>query len=353
MLDKGLGERFGELPGGRAAQVFTLRNGRGVCARVSDFGARLLSLEVPDRHGTLGNVVLSLKTLADYRNDPAYLGATVGRVAGRIGGGRFSLGGSDYRLACNSEQYCLHGGEHGFSSQLWQSAAVDGNSVELRYLEPRERNGFPGDLDCSVRYELRDDNTLALHYRATTSADTPFNPTHHSYFNLSGGGDILSHEVQLACASIVATDDDGRPCRRPVRAGYNDYQTPVTLSSRRVLDTGNADFYGILEEGRVANPRFAARVRDRESGRVLEVHTTEPGIVFYAGLGLDENVRDVGTGTGTGEGEWEGAYRRHAGLCLETQDYADSINHPELGQAILRTGEVFSSTTEYRFSVES
>lgn len=341
-------ERFGELPTTETVTAYTLRNSRGAAARIIDYGATLLSLQMPDRDGVYADIVLGMDSLAGYLNNNAYLGATVGRVAGRIRNGTFAIGGRDYDVGCNAGAYCLHGGDAGFSRRLWHRCTDidmtgDEASVQLALFDATEHSGFPGNLSCRVTYTLSNDNILIISYGASSTADTPFNPTHHSYFNLAGGGDVLAHEVQLSCAEIAVHDAAG-VSRQAVQPGYNDYRSPTALSSRRVLDVGNADFYGFLDGGRAAQPRFAARVRDPSSGRVMEVFTTDPGIVFYAGLSLGKEYRLSGKAGQT--------YSRYSGLCLEPQDFADSINYPMLGNAILRAGDLFQSTTEYRFSHE-
>lgn len=339
---------FGVLPTGEMVSAYTLRNRPGAAARIIDYGATLLSLQMPDRNGAYADVVLGMDSLAGYLSNEAYLGATVGRVAGRIRHGKFAMGGRDYDVGCNAGSYCLHGGPAGFSRQLWQrrsdtEMSGDEASLELSLVDVGERSGFPGDLSCRVTYTLSDDNILIISYKASSTADTPFNPTHHSYFNLAGGGDVLAHEVQLACAEIAVSDAAGVR-RQTVEPGYNDYRSPIALASRRALDEGNADFYGFLEGGIAAQPRFAARVREPSSGRTMEVFTTEPGIVFYAGISLEQ---EASLGGKAGH-----AYSRYSGLCLEPQDFADSVNHPKLGNAILRAGDVYRSITEYRFSYE-
>lgn len=335
---------WGVLDDGQEVGVHTLRNARGAIARISEYGATLLELQMPDREERFANIVLGVDSFDQAVANVFYLGATIGRVAGRISDGRFRLGGVAYDVGQNSETFCLHGGEQGFSHSLWApvgKGSTTPSSIELQLHEPAARNGFPGDVRCSVRYTLSDDNHLRIDYTASSTADTPFNPTHHSYFNLAPGGDILGHALELACDSSAVSTADGM-ARVPLRENYNDYRTATLLCTRDILDSGNADFYGFLPGGRVSDPRFAARVCEEGSGRQMEVFTTEPGLVFYAGLGLGEGATEAGE-AGAGFGPC-------AGLCLETQDFADSVNHPTLGNAILKTGDTFRSTTEYRFS---
>ncbi len=343
-------EVFGQLAGGEEASLFTLESPEGYRARICDFGATLVSLEVPDHQGVLGDVVLGYHRLQDYEDNPAYLGATIGRVAGRIPGGQFTVDGKCHSVGCNSEDFCLHGGERGFSHRLWTVCSEETScfpqqptvveSIELALRETAPVNGFPGTVDCRVRYSLNERGVLAIDYWARSTHRTPFNPTHHSYFNLAGQGDVQEHTVQLACSEYVVSVTQER---RPVEAGFNDYRRGLRLKDQGDLLVDNGDFFAYLPGARTTAPRFAARVSEPTRGRVMEVHTTEPGIVFYAGLALGDGAAPPGKG-GV-------AYAALAGLCLETQDYANSINRPDLGRAILDADETFRSRTEYRFGV--
>lgn len=339
-------ESYGTLADGREVQRFTLENANGLKARVMTLGATLTELHVPDREGNLADVVLGKDSLDEYIAGHPCFGSTCGRVAGRIGGASFEIDGQVYPLVANNGPNCLHGGDEGFHLLLWEASIIEEQGVEklrLSLSDPDGHNGFPGILECSVTYALLDDDSLEIQYQAQTNKTTPLNLTNHSYFNLAGSGNVLDHELQIFADSVATVDENssllGR--RDPVTAGYNDYREPVRLGSRQ-LEVGNADIHFFVDGGRTAEPKLAAKVVDPNSGRALEVLTTEPGVQFYAGLSLSEDGADSGKG-GT-------VHQACDGFCLETQDYADSINFPEMGGAILVAGESFQSTTLFRFS---
>lgn len=340
---------YGRLPSGEVVSLFTLTNAHGLRAEVCSYGGILVSLHLPNREGELGDVVLGKDSLQDYLAGHSCFGSICGRVAGRISGARFEIEGTPYTLADNNNGNNLHSGPEGFHTMLWAAEVIEDfglEKLELRLLDPDGHNGFPGTVTCSVTYALLDDNSLQIHYQATADQTTPFNPTNHSYFNLRGSGDVLDHVVHIFSDSVATVDEHstliGR--RDPVVPGYNDYQKPVRLGDREKLDVGNADIYFFLPEGRTPQPKTAAVVKEPTSGRVMEVLTTEPGVQFYAGLSLADEGPERGKG---------GVHHQAlAGFCLETQDYADSINYPQMGGAILKPGDTFKSTTVFRFSVQ-
>ncbi|MDQ8193600.1 galactose mutarotase [Coraliomargarita sp. SDUM461003] len=341
---------YGTLPSGEAVDLFTLTNANGLSAEVTNYGAILVSLNVPDREGALTDVVLGKDSLEDYLAGHPCFGSICGRVAGRIGGASFELDGKTYPLEANYEGISnLHSGPEGFHTMLWKAEIIEDFGVQklqLQLTDPDGHNGFPGEVHCTVTYALLDNDALEIHYEASSDHTTPFNPTNHSYFNLRGEGDILGHKLQILADSVATVDENcsliGR--RDPVVAGYNDYREPVQLGSLKTLEVGNADIHFFLNEGRTAQAKLAARVIEPDSGRIMEVLTTAPGVQFYAGLSLSEEGPEIGKG---------GAHHKpmHA-LCLETQDYADSIHFPEMGNAILKPGETFKSTTLFRFSAQ-
>ena len=341
---------YGTSPSGQATSLFTLTNKNGLSAKVTNYGGILVALNVPDRAGKLADVVLGKDTLEGYVAGHPHFGATTGRVAGRIGSGEFSLEGKSYKLAINNGPNALHGGLQGYDKLVWDAEIINDHGVDklrLSITDPEGSNGFPGTVECTVTYALLDDNTLEIAYTASTDKTTPFNITNHSYFNLkgSGKGDILGHEMQIFADSVATIDDDatlqGR--RAPVVDGFNDYREPVALGSRE-LTIHNADIHFFIDNGRTKLPKAAAVVHEPESGRVMEVFTTEPGVQFYAGLFLSCDGPEIGKG-----GVIHGP---KTGFCLETQDYADSVNFPDMGGAILTPDEPFSSTTLYRFSAK-
>ena len=341
---------FGNLLNGAPVRLFTLRNSQGCCAKVMNYGGILVSFEVPDREGKLTDIVLGKDCLEDYLAGHPYFGAIVGRVAGRIGAGRFTLEGKTFELAQNNHANCLHGGLEGFDKLLWAASIVgteDAPRLQLKLDDPDGHNHFPGNVSCTVTYELLETNALKVTYEATTDRATPLNLTNHSYFNLDGhdSGDVLDHQVQILADRVGSVDDTSTLVGRldPVRAGYNDYREPVTLAQRDRLEVGNADIFFRHSEGRTPEPKRVACVYSPRSGRSLDVLTTEPGVQFYAGLALSEDGPERGKDGAT--------YPPLSGLCLETQSYPDSVNCPEVGDAILRPGQVFRSTTIYQFGV--
>ncbi|MFP4070155.1 MAG: aldose epimerase family protein [Opitutales bacterium] len=341
-------QEFGTLPDGQRASLFTLENKNGLRAAITNYGGIIVALHVPDRHGDLADVVLGKDDLQGYLDGHPYFGSITGRVAGRIRKGRFELDGELHQLPLNQPPSCLHGGDEGFDKMLWDAEIIDDGvkKLRLKYTDPEGHNHFPGTVDCTVTYALLDDNSLEIKYHATTDKATPFNLTNHSYFNLRGcgNGDVLGHSVQIFAETTAVVDEDSTlvGCREPVREDYNDFRKPVTLGELDTLEVGNADIHFFLEGGRTHLPKPAAVVREPESGRVMEVFTTEPGLQFYAGLFLDEE--------GPEPGKNGVLHKACDALCLETQDYPDSVNFPHMGGAILRPDEAFKSTTIYRFS---
>ena len=343
---------FGKLPNGDTAHLFTLRNANGMEARITNFGGIIVGLTAPDRDGKFADVILGKDNLEGYLAGHPYFACITGRVAGRIGAGKFSIDGTDYTLEINDSPNALHGGSQGFHSFAWDAkiTKVDGvDKLKLTTTDPSGSNGFPGTVNCVVTYALLEDNSLEITYEAETDRTTPFNITNHAYFNLrgEGNGDALGHEVQILSDAIAAVNEDSTltGVREPVQSGFNDYRAPIRLVDRDALVVPNSDIHYVLEGGRTDEPRLAVVARDPESGRTMEVLTTEPGVQFYAAICLSLDETEVGKGGKT--------YPTYGGLCFETQDYADSVNFPLMGDAILRPGRTFTSTTLYRFKTDA
>jgi aldose 1-epimerase len=340
-------EAFGILPDDKAVALYTLTNDKGVKARVTTYGAILVSLEVPDRNGRLGDIVLGYETLDGYVKNNPYFGAIVGRYGNRIAKGRFTLDGSTYKLATNNGENHLHGGLKGFDKVVWKAAEIKEArvvGVRFTYLSKDGEEGYPGNLAVTVDYKLNNDNELALSYEATTDKATPVNLTHHSYWNLAGAKtDVLSHELQLNADKYTPVDAGLIPtgALAPVKGTAMDFTAPMTIGSRIAKVEGGYDHnYVLTREGTGLAP--AARLSDPQSGRVMEIRTTEPGIQFYSGNFLD--------GTITGK---DGiVYKKHFGLCLETQHFPDSPNHPNFPTTILKPGQTYKSLTVHKFSAK-
>ncbi len=341
---------FGRMPDGTPAKIYTLRNRNGMVARITEYGAILTELHVPNRHGTTGNVVLGFDNLDRYLKGHPFFGATAGRVANRIANGTFMLGGKEYVLAKNNGPNHLHGGLKGFDKKLWQSKALPATdhevAVEMRCFSPDGEEGYPGNLTLTVAYTLTDKNELRIVYKATTDKATPVNFTNHSYFNLAGSGEILGHELRLNADRYTPVDDGLIPTGeiKSVKGTALDFLKQTAIGARYKetgLPTPGYDHNFVLNHGGKSLD-IAARVYEPKSGRVLEVLTTEPGIQLYTANYLD------GTITGVGGVQ----YPRFGGLCLETQHFPDSINQPNFPSVLLRPGETFRSTTVYRFSAK-
>ncbi len=341
---------FGRTPSGAAIQLYTLTNGR-VTAKVSNLGAVLVSLEVPDRQGKTDDVVLGFDSGEAYLVNKPFFGATVGRFANRIGGAKFSVNGKDYKVAANDGANSLHGGIKGFNKQVWTAEDATANSVRFTLKSPDGDEGYPGNLSVSVTYTVTPTDALRIDYKATTDAATPVNLTHHSYFNLAGPSSksILDHELTLFADSYTPGDASMIPLGTiaPVRGTPLDFTKPTTLGSRIAQiggEPGGYDHNFVVRGGGnpKAEPVLAARVVEPKSGRVMEVFTTEPGLQLYSGNFLD--------GTITGKaGE---KYGKNQAFCLEAQHYPDSVHHATFPSTILEPGQVYTQTTTYQFSTK-
>ena len=344
-------------------QIYTLRNARGCEARITNYGGLILSLKVPDRQGTLDDVVLGFDRLEDYQT-PEYLekgpyfGAFIGRYGNRIAKGTFSLDGQEYHLPTNNGANTLHGGPRGFDKRLWEARELrtpEGAALALRYVSPDGEEGFPGTLTTNIVYTLTDRDELRLAMAATTDKATVLNLTQHTYFNLKGAGqgDILDHQVMLKAARFVPIDAGSIPLGdlRPTAGTPFDFSQPTAIGAR--IDTADEqltngqgyDHNYVLDKEMPAatGPQVFARVVEPTTGRVLEVGTTQPGVQFYTGNQLD----------GTFVGKGGAPYRKHGAFCLEPQHYPDSPNRPRFPSVVLRPGETYRHVIIYRFSVLS
>jgi aldose 1-epimerase len=305
-------------------ELFALANANGVAARIMTYGATIVSLKTPDRSGRPANIVLGFNTLGEYLSASGHLGAVVGRYANRIALGRFALDGTTFQLTTNSGPNHIHGGPGGFDKVVWAAEQVSDASLTLAYTSADGEEGYPGTLRVQVRYTLNEQNELRIEYAATTNAPTIVNLTQHSYFNLAGVGDVLDHELTVAAdhytpvgAAMIPTGE-----LAPVAGTPFDFRAPRRIGARTPEKGYDLNFViNRATEGLV----HAARVVEPTTGRMLDVTTTEPGVQFYSG--------------------------RRTGLCLETQHYPDSPNHPEFPSTILRPGEEYRSTTVFRFGV--
>jgi aldose 1-epimerase len=338
---------FGTMPDGTPVQIYTLTSARRLIARITDYGAILTELHVPDRAGQLGDVVLGFDNLPQYLRGHPYFGCTVGRVANRIARGRFSLDGVDYALAPNNGPHHLHGGLVGFDKALWRGEPLVGPAIGVRFTHVSEDGdqGYPGRLEVAVVMSLTEADELVIDYTATTDRATPINLTNHSYFNLAGEGDILGHELELAAARYTPTDATLIPTgeMREVRGTPFDFTRPTAIGARldqlRRKPNGYDDTFVLNRSA--PGLVLAARVHEPRSGRTLEMRTTEPGVQLYTGNYFDGSLT----------GKRGTVYGRHTGFTLEAQHFPDSVNHPAFPSTILRPGQTYRQTTSYRFSV--
>lgn len=343
-------ELFGLLPDGTPISLWTLTNRAGTRVRLIDFGAAIVSIEVPDRRGHSADVVLGFDTLDGYVGHRGCLGAVVGRFANRIANARFTLDGMDYHLRPRGGVHHLHGGPDGFDRVAWHGAWITpGRSVRFSRRSPAGEEGYPGNCDVEVTYTLADDASLTVDYAAVTDAATPINLSQHTYFNLAGqdSGTILDHELTLRASGFTPVDDTLIPTGelRTVDGTAFDFRQPVRIGARiesgeeQMRRAGGYDHNFVIDRAS-SDLEHAARVTDPESGRTLDVFTTEPGIQFYTGNFLD----------GSQVGKQRYAYRRRSGFCLETQHFPDSPNQPSFPDTVLRPGVPFRSTTVFTFT---
>lgn len=336
---------FGTLPNGDAISLFTLTVPDKFEVEIINIGGIIKSLKVPDRKGVMQNVVLGFETLGEYLNGHPYFGALIGRFGNRIANGVFSLDGNTYTLVKNNGNAHLHGGIKGFDKVLWESVMMDDGSLKLTYLSPDGEEGYPGNLNVTVIYSIVDESTLRVEYHAICDKSTPVNLTSHAYFNLSGDltAKIHDHSLQINAYHYLPVDGDQIPVGQlaPVAGSPFDFRDLKSIGP--ALDTlpDGFDHTFVLHNDQ-SMFIHAGRLIHPVSGRIMDVYTTEPGIQFYSGNFLNGSLSG-----------YNGVkYDKHCALCLETQHYPDSPNQPEFPNTILRPGETFTSTTEYRFGVE-
>jgi aldose 1-epimerase len=339
---------FNKLLNGHQVEGFTIVNKKGMRCDLTNYGARVVSLWVPDREGRFEDVVLGFDTLQEYLDtDQAYFGALVGRYANRIAKARFSLDGKEYLLAANNGNNHIHGGLKGFHDQVWEVSQLSPDSITMKYYSADGEEGYPGNLEVKVSYRLTEDNALQIDYSATTDKATPINLTNHSYFNLNGAGSqsIINHHLLIRSHFYTEVDEELIPTGEvlPVDGTVLDFRTqrpiaPQLLEKDPILNIpGGFDHNYILEgEGL----RQVAIIHAPASGRTMEVITDQPGLQFYSGNSLD----------GSTIGKGGKAYEHRSAFCLETQHFPDSPNRPDFPSTILRPEMPFSSQTIYRFS---
>ena len=343
--------RFGKTDGGKRADLYRLSNDKGMAVAVTNYGGAVVELWVPDRYGKLADVVLGFDTLSGYLGHSEYFGAIVGRYANRIGGGRFTLNGNDYKLNRNDGDNHLHGGTRGFDKVVWHVESVSGDdhvAIKLTWLSPDHEEGYPGNLLVIVIYTLTNENVFTIEYLATTDQPTIVNLSHHSYFNLAGegSGDILAHELTINADYFTPVNETMIPTGevKSVNQTALDFRQMTRIGNRidykeeQLVRAKGYDHNWVLnreDSGLI----HAATVHEPKSGRTMELHTTEPGLQFYSGNLMSKQI----------QGKGEHIYHRRAGFCLEPQHFPDSPNQPNFPTTILNPGDQYCQTSAFKF----
>lgn len=338
-------EKFGATPDGREIEEFHFQNSGGLSAKVITYGGIITQLNVPDKQGQLGDVVLGFDNLAQYLAGHPYFGCITGRVAGRLTRGTFTLDGKRHTLAINDPPNHLHGGNAGFDKRVWKPE-VTGNGpkskLRLSYFSPDGEEGYPGNVTTQVTYSLTDQNEFVVDYESSTDKATPLNLTSHSYFNLAGegSGSVEDHELQIFADEYAPTDNGMThlDIRKPVAGAGNDFSRPRRIGDMiPTLWKRHGDNYFVRGD---AGLKPVATLKDPKSGRKMEIFSTAPCVQFYTGVSLD----------GTLCGKSGRPYACHGGLCLECQSYPNGVNAPALGDIVLHPGQTYRQTTVHKFS---
>jgi aldose 1-epimerase len=344
-------EYYGKTKEGISVDVFTLTNSKGMSAEITNYGGIVVSLKVPDKNGQFEDVVLGHDKLEEYFSNSPYFGAIIGRFANRIEDGIFELNGKEYKVAKNDGENHLHGGIVGFDKVVWCAENIEGNDkeeLELTYLSKDGEEGYPGNLKIRVTYTLTEDNSLKIDYYAVSDKDTVVNLTNHSYFNLAGhdSGDILNHQVMINADNFTVNDQYSIPTGeiRVVKGTPMDFTEPTMVGENINSDYEQIVFGKGYDHNWILNKsgeecEKAAEVYEINTGRVMEVYTTKPGIQLYTGNFLD----------GSQFGKGGVRYNQRNGLCLETQYFPNSIKHKHFPSPVLKAGEEYRHCTIYKF----
>ncbi|MFV0330507.1 MAG: aldose epimerase family protein [Dysgonomonas sp.] len=337
---------------GKDVQMYVLTNSNGSEATVINYGAKIVSLSIPDKNGKLVDVVLGHNNLNEYLNsEEPYFGAVCGRTGNRIAKGQFTLEGVTYKLAINNGPNNLHGGLKGFNAVVWDAKQIDNQTLELTYLAKDGEEGFPGNLNVKMIYKLTDENEFSIEYQATTDKTTILNLTNHSYFNLSGEGDtsVNDHILVMHASTYLPTDNTAIPYgdRESVKGTPFDFTTPHTIGERieddfEQLHFGKGYDHTMVLDKKEGELGLAVECYSPKTGIQMNISTTEPGVQIYTGNWMSGNF----------EGKHGHRYPMRAAVCFETQHFPDSINKPAYPSVILKPGETFSSKTVHHFSVK-
>jgi len=346
---------FGKLDDGSNVDLYILENKNGVQIGVITYGAIVTFIRTPDAKGNINDIALGFDNLEQYVTSNPYFGAIVGRYGNRIAKGKFSLNGMDYTLAVNNGENHLHGGKKGFDKVLWNLKDIKtdehSTSVELTYFSKDGEEGYPGDLTVNVIYSLSNNNEWKAQYTATTTKETVVNLTNHTYWNLAGqgSGDILQHQIQIEADKFVAINTGLIPTGelKDVKGTPMDFTKPIAIGDRidekyeqLELAKGYDHTWVLRKQG--FPPSLVATVTEPNSGRILEIFSSEPGVQFYTGNFLD----------GTKKGKENRIYQKRFGFCLETQHFPDSPNKPQFPSVVLRPGDTYNTTTIYKFTTK-
>ncbi len=343
---------FSGIVDGKDVKMFVLTNNQGAEATIINYGAKIVSLSMPDKNGKLTDVVLGHNNLEEYlHSEEAYFGAVCGRTGNRIAKGKFTLDGISYQLAINNGPNNLHGGIKGFNAVVWDAKQINNQKLELTYLSKDGEEGFPGNLDVKITYTLSDDNSLDIEYEATTDKPTIINLTNHSYFNLSGEGDpsVNDHILVMHASQYLPTDDTAIPYGAPelVKGTPFDFTSAHAIGERieddfQQLHFGKGYDHTMVLDKAEGELSLAVECYSPKTGIKMDISTTEPGVQIYTGNWM----------TGNFEGKHGHRYPARAAVCFETQHFPDSINKPEYPSVVLRPGETFKSKTTHKFSIK-
>lgn len=344
-------EDFQKIVDGKQVDLFFLRNANGCEVAVTNYGGSLVAIIVPDREGKMANVIQGHDCIDDCINSPEpFLSTLVGRYGNRICRGKFHLNGKEYNLSINNGPNHLHGGATGFHARVWDAEQIGNQVLVLRYVSAYYEEGFPGELQMTVRYTWTDDNELIIDYRGTTNKKTIVNMTSHGFFSLQGIADptpsALDQIVEINADFFVPIDENSIPTGEILRVKGTpfDFTTPkpvgqdIAADDEQIKNGTGYDHCYVLNKSEVGELTFAARVTDPNSGRTMEVYTTEPGVQFYSDNWADGY-----------KGQHGATFGKHSGLCFEAQHFPDSPNKPHFPSVVLRPGEVYTQKTIYRF----
>ena len=339
---------WGEV-GGQPVYLYTLTNSNGATMKVTNYGARVTSLMVPNEDGEMVDVVLGFDNLQDYLDNHTYFGAIVGRYGNRISNGKFTLNGEQYSLVRNNMDNHLHGGYKGFDQRVWRGEAVktsEGPGVRLNYLSKDGEEGYPGNLQVTVTYKLTNDNEFVFDIKATTDEATVVNLTNHNYYNLNGAkSDAMDHDLMINADKFTPIDDEWIPTGEiaSVEGTPMDFTTPTKVGKRinedykQLKNGAGYDHNYVLNGG--SGMDTAATAYSPATGIIMKVYTDQPGVQFYSGNFLDGSL----------VGKDDIKYKKRYAICLETQHFPDSPNHPNFPSTVLRPGEVYETTTVFEF----